>query len=133
MVDQMRRVLVVDDLPDWRTTLGGLLRDGGFDVVAADSVDQAFQLLQDQHFDAAVLDIRLEDSNDRNEEGLELARKIKARWPGIKIVIVTGYSTEANRERTMKPDKHGIRLVDDYLFKTQSDRLASVVQRLLTP
>ena len=32
MVDKTKKILVVDDLPDWQKTLRGLLQDGGYDV-----------------------------------------------------------------------------------------------------
>ena len=34
MTDVSQRILVVDDLPDWRATLRGLLEDAGYDVDA---------------------------------------------------------------------------------------------------
>ena len=47
MTSRRHKVLVVDDLPDWRTTLSGLLEDARYDVQVAGSLDEALTLLQD--------------------------------------------------------------------------------------
>jgi len=80
MADKRHRILVVDDLPDWRETLGGLLVDAGYDILVACSYASALRLLAANHFDLAVLDIRLDETDDGNTDGLDLAAEIKSRW-----------------------------------------------------
>ena len=48
------RVLVVDDQPDVRATLSGLLSDLGHDVRSASSRAEALQLMAAERFDVAV-------------------------------------------------------------------------------
>jgi len=125
------KILVVDDLPDWRKTLTGLLVEEGYEAQAAGSVAEAVKLLEANHFDLALLDVRLDESDENNIEGLDLAAKIKDRWPNVKTIIITGYGTPNTVQRAMEPDKHGKRLVQDFIEKTQTDTLSQVVKRVL--
>jgi DNA-binding NtrC family response regulator len=125
------KILVVDDLPDWRMTLSGLLVEEGYEARAAGSVAEAIKLLEANHFDLALLDVRLDESDENNTEGLDLAAEIKRRWPEVKTVIITGYGTPDTARRAMEPDKHGKRLVQDFIEKTQTDTLGQVVKRVL--
>ncbi len=130
-IRQRKRILVVDDLPDWRKTLGGLLVDAGYDVQVTDSSAGALALLRAEPFDLAVLDMRLDETDEGNTEGLDLAAEIKRHWPAIRTIIITGYGTEETVKRAMEPDVHGQKLVADFIPKTQTEELVQVVGRVL--
>lgn len=53
------KVLVVDDENSIRHSLAGFLEDDGFDVTVAVNAEEALQLIAQQHFDIAVVDLRL--------------------------------------------------------------------------
>jgi CheY-like chemotaxis protein len=131
VANRRRKILVVDDLSDWRVTLGGLLEDAGYDVQVADSSASALNLLEADHFALAVLDMRLDESDEDNTEGLDLAAKIKERWPAIGVVIVTGYGTQERMKRALEPDAGGRRLAVDYVPKTETEKLVGIVQQVL--
>jgi CheY-like chemotaxis protein len=131
MTDTRHRILVVDDLPDWRKTLSGLLEDAGYEVQVAESSAAALDLLRSGHFDLALLDIRLDESDEDNREGLNLAAEIRQRWPAVKVVIITGYGTPDTMRRAREPDVRGQRLAEEYIPKTQTGDLVQVVQRVL--
>jgi len=131
MTNSPHKILVVDDLPDWRKTLRGMLVDEGYDVQVADSSARALELLRANHFDLAVLDMRLDESDEDNTEGLDLAAKIKQRWPTVKVVIITGYGTPDTLRQALEPDAQGQRLVANYIPKTETEGLIQVVQEVL--
>jgi CheY-like chemotaxis protein len=131
MTNTRHKILVVDDLPDWRATLSGLLVDEGYNVQVADSSARALRLLETSRFDLAVLDMRLDESDEDNTEGLDLAAEIRQRWPAVKVVIITGYGTPDTMRRAREPDIQGQRLTEEYIPKTQTEELAQVVQRVL--
>ena len=131
MTNTCHRILVVDDLPDWRATLGGLLEDAGYDVQVADSSTNALELLRTDHFDVAVLDIRLDETDEGNTEGLDLAAEIKRHWPATKVVMITGYGTSYTIRRALAPDVRGQRLAADYIPKTETEELVQVVREVL--
>jgi two-component system response regulator HydG len=127
-----KKILVVDDLPDWRKTLNGLLSDRGYIVQDAYSIDSALKLLESNNFDLTVIDLRLNERNEKDEGGLELAAKIKRSWPKTKIILITGYGTSERIKRAMEPDlKTGQTLVDDYLPKTETEKLIDLVENIL--
>ena len=131
MVYTRHKILVVDDLPDWRVTLGGLLEDEGYAVQVADSSDAALSLLASDHFDLALLDMRLDETDESNTEGLDLADKIRQRWPEVKVIIITGYGTSDTMKRAMEPDVQGRRLVFNYIPKNETEKLVESVREAL--
>ena len=131
MTNTWHKILVVDDLSDWRKTLKGVLVDAGYDVQVADSSSSAVKLLETDRFDLAVLDMRLDESDEDNTEGLDLATEIKQRWPTTKVVMITGYGTPDTMKRAMEPDAQGRRLVANYIPKTQTEELIQVVRKAL--
>ena len=131
MENRRHKILVVDDLPDWRTTLGGVLEDAHYDVQVAASSMEALDLLKEIAFDLAVIDVRLDERDEDNTEGLSLAATIKERWPNVKSVIITGYGTQGVVQEAMRPDEQGQRLVADYIPKEDSDQLIKLVNEAL--
>jgi len=123
------KVLVVDDLPDWRTTLAGLVADQGYYVQVASSVEEALRVLNSETFHVAVLDVRLDDSDEDNREGLILMGEIKERWPSIQVIILTGYAEVRMVQDALNPDKDGVRLAHSFLEKTQTDLLVERVRQ----
>lgn len=132
MANPSAKLLVVDDLEDWQKTIRGVLQDKGYDVSIAGSTKDAVSLLSTSDYDLALLDLRLDETDEKNVEGLTLAKTIRDRWPNVKIVIVTGYETPEVVQMSMESDAKGQRLLDDFLPKGNSDRLVETVQRILS-
>jgi ATP-dependent Lon protease len=131
MAHASSRILVVDDLPDWRETLKGLLSDNGYVVEVAQSRSDAVTQLESQSFSLALVDVRLDEPDEGNTEGLDLAEEIRRRWPSTKIIIITGYGTQERLSRAMAPDAQGRKLADDYIPKTPSPEVLTTIQRVL--
>jgi CheY-like chemotaxis protein len=112
-----RRVLVVDDLPDVRSTLTRLLVSQGYWVRAAGSLQEAQELLDQERFHVAVLDLCLDRNDTKNEQGLCIARKIKESYPSIVSIMLTGYATVNTVTEALQPDQSGETLVYKYLVK----------------
>ena len=132
MAGKTNRILVVDDLPDWRETISGMLTDEGFEVDVAGSSAEALTLLKKSHFDLAVLDMRLDESDEDNAEGLEyLAQEIRDNWPDMKTIVLTGYGTQEHIQQALQPDTNNRTLVDDFMQKTETEVLVQNIQNLL--
>ena len=125
------KILVVDDLPDWRTTLSGLLEDEGYAIQVAGSSADALALLANEHFDLILSDMRLDETDEDNTEGLDLAAEIQQRWPKIKTIIITGYGTPDTMERAMQPDAQGKTLATNYIPKSETEELVKKVREAL--
>jgi DNA-binding NtrC family response regulator len=133
MAERRYRLLVVDDLIDWQKTLGGLLSEAGYEVQMVGSIVDARDKLVTTNFDLAVLDVRLDETDENNTDGLDLAEEIKRRWPKTKVVIATGYGTPPVVRRAMEPQAGTMnRLADDFISKADTNKLVEVVRGTLT-
>lgn len=80
-------VLVVEDEMMLRMHALDIVEDAGFTPIEAINADEAFAILEARS-DIALLftDIQMPGSMD----GLKLARAVHARWPTIRIILVSG-------------------------------------------
>ena len=81
----MSRVLVIDDQKDVRAMICMVLRLNHFEAVEADSAGTALQAFAESGFDAAVVDIFLEDTS-----GFDLIAAMRERVPDLPVVAVSG-------------------------------------------
>jgi DNA-binding NarL/FixJ family response regulator len=87
-VNKTLRVLIVDDLASNRHGLVALLE---FEpdieaILEAANGREAVQLVADEQPDVVLMDVRMPVM-----DGVEATRQIKARWPQVKIVVLTMY------------------------------------------
>lgn len=88
------RILLVEDNPHVAEVAASLLTERGHSVTHASSADEALDQLQpDAGFDLVFSDLVMPGELD----GLELARRIRADWPSLPVLLATGYSNVANR------------------------------------
>ncbi len=123
------RILVVDDLPDWRATLSGILLDEGYEVRVAGDCGEALRLLEIERFHIAILDVRLDEADEDNLDGLLLMHEIKKRDPTIVIIILTGYYVSVKIvQETLQPNRGGVSPAFIILDKSETDQLPEHVK-----
>ena len=85
----MKNVLIVDDEIEITKSLGEYLTDKGFNVLACNSVDQAFDFYKNQKADLIISDIKMP-----GKSGLDLFRLCTTEPASTKIpfVLMTGFS-----------------------------------------
>jgi len=116
-----RQVLVVDDEAAVRSGIAQVLERQGLIVAAAADGRQALELLALRPFVVALVDIKLPD-----QDGFELLKLIRAEYPEIGVVMITGYPTIQGAVECIK---HGAL---DYLVKPfRIDELEAVVKKAL--
>ncbi len=81
-------VLVVDDDAAMREMLAELLRDEGYAVSEAASVDVALQLASEQEFDVVLSDIKMP-----GRSGLELLGEMRQLRPATPVVLMTAFGS----------------------------------------
>ena len=97
------KVLVVDDYADWRDMLCGLLEREGHLVEAAGTKDAALAYIQEnKDLDLVILDIRLVETEDNNEDGMQLLAEIRKRLSFTRVIMVTGYGTMETQRKAFK-------------------------------
>lgn len=82
-------VLLVDDDRKLLQKLELLLVSEGFHVFTAASRAEALALVQQHCFHVAVIDVRLDENNPQNRDGLQLMHEIRAFDPSTGIIVLT--------------------------------------------
>ncbi len=111
------KILVVDDEKTLRYFLRLSLQDQGYHVSEAADGKTAIQLIDNNHYDVALVDLQLTDMN-----GLEIMRYLRKTSPRTSVIILTAYATVDSAIQALRQGAH------DYLTKPcqTSDLLASV-------
>jgi CheY-like chemotaxis protein len=122
-------ILVVDDISDVRATLSGFLIDEGYDICSAASMEEALELLAINHFDVAVLDVRLDETDEDNRDGLLLMHTIKKKYPHTVSVLLTGYADVKMVREALQPDSRGVAPAFGFLEKSEIGKLHTYVDR----
>ena len=82
------KVLVVDDEKIKRITLRDDLREANYDAIAVESPTTGLQLLENEHFDVLVTDLRMPQMH-----GIDFLKRVKKGHPNITVIIMTAYAT----------------------------------------
>lgn len=96
-----RHILVVDDEQTVRVGMQTLLHELGARVALADGTQQALSLAQRERPDILLADYRLRGT----ENGLELVRKMRALYPGLRAILISG---DTSPERLREAQDAGI-------------------------
>jgi DNA-binding NarL/FixJ family response regulator len=112
------RVVIAEDLALLRDGLSRLLRDNGFDVVAAVSDgDALYHAVAGERPDIAIVDIRLPPTF--RDEGVRAALELRTRVPETAILVVSQYVEPSYATELLADGRGGI----GYLLK---DRIMDV-------
>jgi DNA-binding response OmpR family regulator len=90
-----QRLLVVDDDPGIREVMRIHFGRQGYGVDCAPGLEDAKALLSATSYAAVVTDLQLTPAEGR--EGLAVVVEARKRWPGIAVVVITGYVSDEVR------------------------------------
>jgi CheY-like chemotaxis protein len=116
-------ILIVDDQPRARQSLRALLSTwpGVAGVREAAGGQEALRLVERQQPDVVVMDMRMPGM-----DGLQATRLIKARWPRIRVMVLTLYA-EYEAEALAAG-------ADDFISKGEPpDRLLGALSSVVAP
>ena len=118
----MTHILVVDDDSDARDALEVILRREGYTVLTAASGEKALDLLQQQHVDVLLCDVKMP-----NMDGLAVLRHVKAAESSLVVVMMSGHHDVTAAVDAMKQGAF------DYLLKPLSkDDVLRTVQKAVS-
>lgn len=86
----MSSVLIVDDNHELAENLAEILEDEGCSVALAHSGEEALQISEARRFDLVLTDIRMPGIS-----GVELVRRLSARDPRAKFLLMTAYTSDS--------------------------------------
>jgi DNA-binding NtrC family response regulator len=113
-------ILLVDDEPDLRLSLGQVLRDEGHAVDVAPDGEVAMARLAAHAFDLVVSDVKLP-----KVDGLTLLHRIRKAFPSTEVLLMTAYGSMGDAVTAMKDS------AVDYLTKPfDLDHLIDVLHRI---
>jgi len=117
----IKPILVVDDEPIVRESIGDWLKDAGYQVVTAKTGEEALELIEKQDFGVIILDVRLP-----GKTGITVLREVKGLKPEMKSIIITAYPSEELAREAMELG------AVDYLIKPISvDSLERLIRETL--
>jgi len=99
------RVLVVDDEPQILRALKVLLREAGFEAIAAETASQALDLAAVRPPQAAIVDLVLPDG-----DGVQVTRTLRE-WSEMPILVLSAVGEEDQKVRALEAG------ADDYITK----------------
>ena len=112
------RLLLVDDEEEFLDSVARALGRRGFLVEKASDAEEALLLMQSVRFDVAVIDVKMPGM-----DGVELFRRLRARWPWLPVIMLTGHGTVQQAFQTSRDG------VVDYLTKPcDVDKLAATAR-----
>ncbi|MDY3553879.1 response regulator [Gemmata sp. JC717] len=117
-----RRVLVVEDLPDSRTSLQDLLQVAlGVEVDTASDGMRGLELLAEREYALVITDLRMPKAS-----GMRVLREVQDRALGCQVVVVTGHGSVREAVEAMRLGAY------DFLQKpVDPEKLILLVDRVL--
>ncbi len=91
------RILVIDDDAIVGQSCQGILVMDGHDVRVALTGEEAMRMIESEHFDVALLDLRIPGCG-----GLKLLRAIRKASPATQVVVITGYPSIENAQESIR-------------------------------
>jgi len=83
-----KTILIVDDEESICQSLGGILRDEGYDVLTAGSGEDALKIIEEELPNLVLLDIWLPGM-----DGIEVLKVIRADYSHIRVIMMSGHGT----------------------------------------
>ncbi|MGA8215297.1 MAG: sigma-54 dependent transcriptional regulator [Candidatus Sulfotelmatobacter sp.] len=115
------KLLIVDDEPSVRDSLGKWFREEGYEVATTENASDAFTRMAEQRWDAALVDIKMHGT-----DGIELQRRMHEVDPELVVIIMTGYASVETAVAALKNGAY------DYVTKPlDPDEIAHLVKNAL--
>jgi two-component system, NtrC family, response regulator AtoC len=120
-MDDIIKILVIDDDDSGREALTMLLRSAGYEVTSAATAECALDLINREQYQVIVSDLFLPDKS-----GLDILPEVRRILPATEVIVVTGYASAQTAVRAMKEGAF------DYITKPiDFDELKMVVSKAL--
>ena len=88
-----KRILVVDDVPDWRSTIQAIFKQTEeFEVLTVESYQAAMDVVKKRETELVIVDLRLSPTDETDRQGLELLQELAKHR--INAIVLTGYPEE---------------------------------------
>ena len=96
------KILIVDDDKAFLQIIAERIQKRGMEVSTAESAAAALQLLEEQSYDAVILDLMMPETG-----GIEAFKIIQERQPEIQVIFVSGHPSVSKGIEAMKDGAMG--------------------------
>jgi DNA-binding NtrC family response regulator len=97
------KLILVEDYGDWRELLTGILQREGHDIQTASTLEEARLLLdENKDVDLAILDIRLIETDENNEDGMLLLAEVRRLQPFARVIMITGHGNMETQRKAFR-------------------------------
>lgn len=83
-----KKVLIIEDEPDMAFNYEQIIRGNGMNGLVCTEPKEVIGLMSRERPDIVLCDLRMPEI-----DGMELLERIKARWPELPVIMITGYAT----------------------------------------
>jgi DNA-binding NtrC family response regulator len=118
-----KRILVVDDVSDWRATLRDALNKN-YEVKTVDNYQAAMEVIRNRDAELAIVDLRLSPTDENDRQGMDLLKELAERK--INSIVLTGYSEQDLQEEAEEKYK-AFDFIDKSMLSRNLKRLQDVV------
>ena len=110
-----KRLLLVEDQEEFYGPIVRWLEEEGYQVTLATSLSAALTYLDTGHYHLTIVDIRLQDDDQQNQEGMKLLEEIERRGLNevMPCIVLTAYAN-----------------VENILRATQVQRVARFIEKI---
>lgn len=116
-------ILIVDDEPDIRDLIGGVLEDENYTVRTASTAERALTAISERKPELVILDVWLQGSG---MDGLEMLRYLQSIDPIMPVIVISGHGSIETAVTAIRRGAY------DFLEKPfKADRLLVIVERAL--
>jgi DNA-binding NtrC family response regulator len=91
------KLLIIDDERIALRNLEHIMKKEGYDVTGTQSGPNALKLIEEQHFDVVLTDLRME-----KVDGMQILKKTRELYPDTEVIMITGFATLDSAVETMK-------------------------------
>lgn len=125
------KILLVDDEKDFLDIMSERMGARDMDVTTASSALDALKLIENESYDAVVLDLMMPEM-----DGLEALKIIKEKRPELQIILLTGHATVEKGIEAMKlgamdlvQKPADLKLLTEKIKKAQAQRMIIVEKK----
>lgn len=119
-----KRILVVDDVADWRATLENILKTE-CEVVTVDGYEPAMGIVKSREVELVIVDLRLNPTDENNRDGLKLLEKLMEYR--INAIVLTGYPEQAIQEE-VENKYNAFAFIDKDALASNFQRIRDIVR-----
>lgn len=114
-------ILLIDDETKLRQLLGRILQLEGYQILEAENIKAAWNILEREDINVVISDVKLPDGN-----GVDLSSQIKARFPAVEVIVLTAYGTIQDGVKAIKQGAF------DYITKgDDNDKIIPLVSKAI--